>query len=154
MGVELIKNKSKISLTLVITSFLILTIFAAPINALFEQPEDANSNVIISLTFKIDDFEFDKYDGYDVIKYPDGGLTTDIGDPMLPLKNVLVALPNGMKATNVKILDFVEEEIPSTYNIIPAQEPQKVGISIKKSTYSQNIGLKKFFNCYRISTSI
>ena len=152
MGVELIKNKGKICLTLVIIIFLITTIVPVPITAEYKQSEDVNSNVTITLTFDVDDFEFEKYNGYDIISYPDGGLTTDIGKPMLPLKNILVALPSEIKATNIRIIDFVEDDIASTFNIMPAQAPQKVGQYYVKPTFSHNIGFYKFIKLYSSET--
>ena len=43
----------------------------------------------------------------------------------------MVALPANTKATSIKILDKTEKELSSTYNILPAQEPQKIGLSIE-----------------------
>jgi len=114
-------------------------IIPTPITAENKQPIEINSNIIITIRFNEDDFEFKKYNGYDVITCPDGGLITDIGKPMLPLKNIMVALPSKIKATNVKILDFKEEVMQSTYNIISAQAPQKVGLYINKPTDLHNI---------------
>jgi len=63
---------------------------------------------------------------------------------MLPMKNLLVAIPNDMKATNIRIIDYDEEEISSTFNILPAQSPQKVGVSIKSSSSAITSGFKKY----------
>ena len=104
---------------------MILTTFIPAITA--DDKKSVNSKVIITLEFDEDDFEFDKYNGYDVIRYPDGGLTTELGKPLLPLKNFLVAVPNDIIATNVKILELEKITLPSNYNILPAQEPQKIG---------------------------
>ncbi len=130
-------------------SFLVLTtIIPVPITGEYKQPLDVNSNVTITIRFDENDFEFDKYDGYDIIIYPDGGLTTDIGKPMLPLKNILVAIPNKIIATNVKILEIVQVDLPFTYNILPAHAPKKVGLNIDKSTYSHNIDILKITGVY------
>ena len=140
MGVKFIKNKIKISLTLVLTTFLMITtIIPLQITADFKQSVNEYTVVKISVTFNEDDFEFDNFNGYDIINYPGGGITCKIGKPMLPLKNILVALPIEMKATNIRILDFTQEEMSSNYNILPAQAPQKVGLSTSKISNSYKI---------------
>lgn len=45
---------------------------------------------------------------------------------MLPIKIVMVALPENMKAKNIHVIDKTEEVLSSTYNIIPTQETQKI----------------------------
>jgi hypothetical protein len=147
-GVEHINNKCKATLTLVIASFLIITNVQAQIIIEPKKSGEINSNVTINIDFSEDDFEFKKFNGYDTIYYPEGGLTTDIGQPMLPLKNVLVALPSNMRATNVRLLDFVEKELSSSYNILPAQAFQKIGVSIKKPSYSLNTDISKFLHLF------
>ena len=67
---------------------------------------------------------------------------------MLPLKNILVAIPNEIIATNVKILKIIQEDISSTYNILPAQAPQKVGISVNKHTSLDYFDNLKYANIY------
>jgi hypothetical protein len=149
VGVKLIYNKRKISLTLVITSFFILTtIIPTPLTAEDKKTIDFSSDNIITITFDKDDFEFDKYNGYDVIRYPDGGQTTDIGKPMLPSKNILVALPNEMIAKNVKILEIKQIEFPSKFNILPTQAPQKVGTRINTQTYSYYFDFLRYTRTY------
>ncbi|KYK25164.1 hypothetical protein AYK24_10465 [Thermoplasmatales archaeon SG8-52-4] len=135
-------------MTLVITSLLIITNVQAQIVIEPKKIQDINSSINITVEFTEDDFEFKKYNGYDKIIYPDGGLTTNIGEPMLPLKNILVALPSNMRATNVKLIDFVEKELSSSYNILPAQAFQKVGVSIKKPAYSFDTDIFSFSPLY------
>jgi hypothetical protein len=67
---------------------------------------------------------------------------------MLPLKNVMVAIPNDITATNVRVLETIQEDMPSTYNILPAQAPQKVGLSINRPTILQNIDNIDFTKTY------
>ncbi|KYK26609.1 hypothetical protein AYK20_03545 [Thermoplasmatales archaeon SG8-52-1] len=102
-----------------------MTTFIQASNA--EEKKSLNSKIIFNLEFDLNDFEFDKFNGYDRIMYPDGGLITELGKPLLPLKNILVAVPNEMIATNIKILELEKIKLPSIFNIMPAQAPQKVG---------------------------
>jgi len=46
----------------------------------------------------------------------------------------MVALPANTKATSIKIHDKTEKELSSTYDILPAQEPQKIGLTIENPT--------------------
>ena len=136
-------------LTLVLVSFMVLTtIIPVSINADYKKPVNIDSNVTLTIRFNEDDFEFDKFEGYDIITYPDGGLTTEIGKPMLPSKNILVALPNNIIATNIKILKIIEVDLLSTYNIFPAQAPQKVGLNTSITINSYNIDISKITDSY------
>ena len=133
---------------LVIATFLMIAIIIPlPITAEFNTSVNEKSNVKITVTFDENDFEFEKLEGFDIIIYPDGGLTSDIGKPMLPLKNILVALPNEMRATSIRILDLVQEEIPSTYNILPVQAPQKVG-QLPNKISSSYLTISESLNVY------
>jgi hypothetical protein len=143
--VRLIKNKVKISLTLIIACCLVITtIVPAQITTVLKQIENIYSNITITITFDEDDFEFKRSNLYDIINYPKGGLITDIGKPALPLKNIMVALPNEIKATNVRILDIFEEELPSTYNILPTQTPQKVMSSVNEHFLVNNVDFYEY----------
>ena len=65
---------------------------------------------------------------------------------MLPLKNILVAVPNEIVATNVKILEIEQVTIPSTFDIMPAQPPQKVGVKVDIPFVKNNIHIKSYPN--------
>ena len=61
-------------------------------------------------------------------------MLNEIGRPILPIKIVKVALPKNMNAKSIRILDITERQLPYTYDILPAQEPQKIGFSIENPT--------------------
>ena len=65
---------------------------------------------------------------------------------MLPLKNILVAVPNEMSATNVKILEIEKVAIPSTFDIMPAQAPQKVGAKVNIPFIKNSLDIKSYPN--------
>ena len=129
-GIITIKNKNKISIIIVITTFLITTtiVQAQIIN---DYPKQINEvrNTTLTVTFSENDFVFKTFNGYDVVYLNDGGVLNEIGKPMLPIKNVMVALPNGIKATSIKIIDKSEKNLLSSYDILPTQKPQKIGFS-------------------------
>jgi hypothetical protein len=132
----IIKNKNKLSITIIVAAFLITsTIVPAQIINNYKKENNEISDIAIAVTFSENDLIFETFDGYDVVYLKDGGVLNDIGKPLLPIKNILVALPENMKATNVRILSNVEKELSSVYNILPAQEPQKIGISIGNPTF-------------------
>jgi hypothetical protein len=57
---------------------------------------------------------------------------------MLPLKNILIAIPEGITATNIEILKMEQVVIPSTFDIITAEAPQKVGSQFKNPTNNKD----------------
>jgi hypothetical protein len=80
-----------------------------------------------TITFSIHDLTFDTQTGYDIIHLTNGEYTSDIGKPMMPLKNARIALPNGMTATSVYLLDIQEQVINGKFMMYPAQPAQPVG---------------------------
>jgi len=84
-------------------------------------------NLQYTLSFSEKDFSFDKSLGYDLVTMKDCSYLNEIGNPVLPIKNILIALPSGMKATQIRILSTQEQPIQGTYTIFPTQRPQPVG---------------------------
>jgi hypothetical protein len=79
--------------------------------------------------FSQDQLSFDKLKGYDFAGLKDGDWLTELGKPMLPLKELKIALPSGMAVKSVRVVDTKNEEIPGKYEILPAQPPIKIGLS-------------------------
>ena len=40
--------------------------------------------------------------GYDLVTMKECSYLSEIGKPMMPVKRIMIALPNGMKATNIQ----------------------------------------------------
>jgi hypothetical protein len=80
-----------------------------------------------TLHFSATDLSFDTLFGYDLVRMKDCSYLNEIGKPLLPTKNILIALPNGMRATNLQILSTREQPIQGTYTIFPAQRPLPIG---------------------------
>ncbi len=129
------KNKSKNKFITVLTLFIVLLLLtpvlidARYVNTITKQEDFTVKHI---LTFSEDEFYFDESMGYDIIRYNDNGQLCEIGKPMVPIKNVMIALPLGMKATNIKIINLKEKTIPGKYTIYPAQSPQTLDTSIQK----------------------
>ena len=87
--------------------------------------------------FSQDELSFGKLMGYDMVTLKDGDFLTELGKPMLPSKELKIALPPGMAVTSVLVLNTTEEEIPGEYNIFPAQPPMKIGSSVGDANFVQ-----------------
>ncbi len=90
---------------------------------------DEGYKVSYTAEFSVDDLSFDKLLGFDVVTLKDGGYLSDLGKPMLPSKELKIALPYGMAVTTVQVVNTMQEEISGEYNVFPAQPPIKIGAS-------------------------
>ncbi len=79
--------------------------------------------------FSLDDLAFGQVMGYDVAALKDGGFLSDLGKPMLPSKELRIALPPGMAVTSVYVTDTESQGITGEYNIFPSQPPRKTDLS-------------------------
>jgi len=59
----------------------------------------------------------------------------EIGKPMLPAKEIKVALPAGMEVTQVKVTDTSSVDIKGKYTIFPAQPPQHTDVSLENIAF-------------------
>lgn len=125
-----ITDKIKIGVTLIIAVFLALTAFVQAQNTNDENPKTLDfNNKIFTYQFTIDDFELSSFEDYDIIQLKDGGLLNEIGEPMLPIKNILIALPENTKAAKIKVLEIKEEELPGSFLVMPGYGPQKINLN-------------------------
>jgi hypothetical protein len=90
----------------------------------------------LTLTFSKNDFSFDNQNGYDLVRLSEGAVTTDIGKPLLPVKNIKIALPADMKVTSVQINELKQQAIDGIFTLYPTQPSQK---SIQKENTTQFI---------------
>jgi len=98
-----------------------------------------------SISFSEDDFHFDNVLGYTKINYEENSQLNEIGSPQLPVKNILVALPDNIKATTVRIINKESKNFSGSFQILPARPPQKLNnlkenlvITIKDSIYQSH----------------
>ena len=73
--------------------------------------------------FSKDDFSFSQLNDYDMVNLKDGNWLSELGKPMLPTKEIIIALPSGMAVNSVRVVSQTEVQIPGVYNIYPAQLP-------------------------------
>ncbi|MEM4258097.1 MAG: C25 family cysteine peptidase [Candidatus Thermoplasmatota archaeon] len=72
---------------------------------------------------------------YDIITLSDATFFTEIGKPLLPAKEIKVALPAGMLATDVHIIDTSCVDLKGAYTIFPAQPPRRTDGSCDTSAF-------------------
>lgn len=77
----------------------------------------------ITIEYPIDRLQFDRSMGYDLVTLSGAGFLSAPGEPQLPADGVRVALPSGMAATGVRVIDSRWTTIPGTFSILPAQLP-------------------------------
>jgi hypothetical protein len=74
-----------------------------------------------------DELHFRHVHGYDLVELRDGGFLAEPAKPMLPSKQVRIALPPGMSAQRVELLAATQVTLPGSFRILPAQPPVAVG---------------------------
>jgi hypothetical protein len=79
--------------------------------------------------FSPQELSFTELMGYDLVRLNDGGHLAELGKPMLPSRQIRIALPAGMQATGVRVVNSTQQVIPGEFNIYPAQPPREIGTS-------------------------
>jgi len=113
--------KSKLVLALMVSELILLS--AKPLLS------ENSYKVQYKAEFSKENFSFDKLKGYDKIRFKEGTYLTDVAKPMLPSREIQIAIPAGMKVTKVYASDTKSEEIFGEYNIFPAQPPARTSLS-------------------------
>jgi len=80
-----------------------------------------------TVEFSLNDITFDHLQGYDIVRLGGGDYVAVEGKPMLPAREIRIALPSGMAARTVRIAASSLQEIDGEFNILPAQPPLRVG---------------------------
>jgi len=81
-----------------------------------------------SVRFDVDDLYFTDANNYKTVIIKDGSTLNDVGKPIIPVKEIKVALPVGMILTDVKITSEKNMILPGLYDIAPSQPPKKIGL--------------------------
>ena len=114
-------TKSKLVIMLLATISILY--FSSPIFA------DDGYTVRYTAEFSQDGLSFDKLMGYDMVRLKDCSMLAELGKPMLPSKEIKIALPSGMAVKSVNVVSATQEEIPGEYNLFPAQPPIRTDLS-------------------------
>lgn len=78
--------------------------------------------------FSDEDFLFKKNGGYDVVSLKGGTFLNLPGRPFMPVKEIRVALPEGMRALRVRLVEIETATKPGEFKILPSQYPRKIGL--------------------------
>jgi hypothetical protein len=114
--------------SLVMSSMMLSLVSSPSISG--QQKADVNDSkyqMTYTIKFSQNDFSFNTLKGYDTLHLNDGGYTTEVGKPMVPVKNIRIALPADMKSTSIRILDMKEQTVDGTFILYPAQPAQPIG---------------------------
>nr|MBN2276905.1 hypothetical protein [candidate division Zixibacteria bacterium] len=97
----------------------------------------ADESFAISRTigFSSDQLQVDKIMDYDIIRMVDHNYLNLPGAPMLPSRQLKIAIPDGMKVTSIEIEEINFEDIAGQYNIFPAQLPLEIGNSVDDAEF-------------------
>jgi hypothetical protein len=117
-------NWGKLALLAVLTTLLVI-----PSTLLAEVSS------VQTMPFSSGSLSFTKVKGYDVVRLKDCYSLTEAGMPNLPSKEVKVALPAGMAAKSVRVVNTTSVIVDGKYNVFPTQPPQKVGSSQKEADF-------------------
>jgi hypothetical protein len=112
----MIKSKS--------TAFL----FIAALTLLFVQSALSDDTYQLRHTFEFssNQLSFEQLLGYDVVRLEGGDFLSELGRPMLPSKQIRIALPSGMTVKGVRVVNSEMEEIPGEFHIFPSQPPRRI----------------------------
>jgi len=86
----------------------------------------AAQETTVTLSFNRDQFLFDQVRGFDRVRLADGDVISQVGEPVLPAQQVLVAIPSGSDAVEVHVRSLASEEFSGTYRIFPGQPPRRL----------------------------
>ena len=111
------------------TLFITLLIAAAFIFVAKPVLSDADYQVRYVAEFSLSDFSFGKHMEYDMVSLMQGDWLNDLGKPMLPSKELRIAVPAGMKVSGVYVTDTESQQLAGEYHILPAQPPLEIGFS-------------------------
>jgi parallel beta-helix repeat protein len=88
-------------------------------------------NIVTSVGFPLSDLSVEKLDVegvvWDVVELAGCAFMTRVGEPMLPVKTVCVAIPLNSRVDSVTVSSFSREELTEEYSIYPAQPLTPVG---------------------------
>ena len=107
---------------------------AQPSERLKADEGNQDYEVTCTMRFSPEDVLFETLKGYDTILLPECTSSMDPGKPMVPMKQLRLALPEDMRATTVQILDIQREQLPGNYHVFPVQPPQQVSTFTKQDS--------------------
>ena len=80
--------------------------------------------IVQSVQFSSKSLTISDFEGYDKIRLQGCDLTDEICKPQLPVKTILISIPQFANVEDVRIMSKESEDIPGNYLIFPAQPAQ------------------------------
>ena len=98
-----------------------------------------------TLTFSPEQLKFKTLSNYDIVVYGDFSMSNEVGKPSIPFGILHVALPGGMRAIDIELIQTEDETLRQSFNLLPVQKPRKISekkqavIQPPGDTYYENI---------------
>ncbi|MCK4413208.1 MAG: T9SS type A sorting domain-containing protein [Candidatus Eisenbacteria sp.] len=103
----------------------LLLAFALPASG--TAAEGANEGLLeYTLEFSEHELTFENAKGFDLVSMDETTFLSTPGHPMLPVRQIKIALPSGLVATGVRVLAVERVELPGRFLVYPAQ-PARAG---------------------------
>jgi hypothetical protein len=102
----------------------IRVILLAGFIALFCPSQTHSAELSQSVRFSPRDLTFSQSAGFEVVYLKGCDITSQVGEPLLPVKQVSVILPPGSRVEEVVITGTEGELFPGEYQILPVQPPR------------------------------
>lgn len=128
---------------LFLLNIIILFSIAFLQNGFADTGVNGDSAIRQSVGFERSEFAFGGMRGYDIVTYKGEyacGYVSESGAPMLPRIEIRVALPEGMAAKEVAVMDKEVIELDGRYNIYPAQPPARITDAAKDRAFIEPNG--------------
>ncbi len=91
----------------------------------YEARNNKIHQIELNVKFSTNDLTLYKIMGYDIVQMKDSFSFNQIGKPMIPMKEIKVALPPGMKVTEVVADETAQIDIAGEYILFPAPSHQE-----------------------------
>jgi hypothetical protein len=90
------------------------------------ETSEAALSVEHTVEFSRDNLNFDKIQNYDFIYLQERGYLSRVGEPMLPMKEIKIALPAGMAVKDLRIVKEEFQDLSGEFNVFPSQPPLQI----------------------------
>ncbi|MGC8898731.1 MAG: C25 family cysteine peptidase [Bacteroidota bacterium] len=88
-----------------------------------------------SVFFNVSEFSFAKRDGFDIVRGKGLPMSTEVGAPMLPIKNISLIIPPAMDVSSVTIEKKNPHVISGKFRIYPAQPPIVTSLNVQGAKF-------------------
>jgi len=79
-----------------------------------------------TVEFSADALSFDKIQNYDIVHLKERSYFNQVGKPMLPMKMIKIALPEGMSVERLRVISKDYQDLNGEFDIFPSQPPLEI----------------------------